>query len=91
MNRHHHRPENKRGWARIRARAIADSCRRCSRCGRPGRLEVHHTDPLSRGGDPRSPVVVLCRDCHLLTHHQPDPARAAWTAFLRELLHVEVN
>ena len=82
MSRFHHRPQHKRGWTAIRARAIRAAGRRCSRCRRPGRLEVHHIRPLSHGGDNRSPVAVLCRDCHLAQHHKPDPDREAWGRFL---------
>ena len=82
MSRHHR--AHKRGWPRIRARAILDAGRRCTRCGLPGRLEVHHPTPLSRGGTHDQALVVLCRDCHLSQHHQPDPARLAWARFLQE-------
>ena len=84
MSRYHHRPEHKRGWTAIRARAIRAAGRRCTRCGLAGRLEVHHARPLARGGDNRGRVVVLCRDCHIREHHQQDPAREAWTRFLQE-------
>ena len=84
MSRYHHRPEHKRGWPGIRARAIRAAGRRCSRCGLPGRLEVHHVRALSRGGDNRGRVVVMCRDCHFVEHHVPDPAREAWAKFLQE-------
>ena len=90
MSRFHHRLETRRGWSAIRARAIRAAGRRCTRCGLPGRLEVHHAVPLSRGGDNRSPVVVLCRDCHLQQHRRPDPARVAWSRFLlEEFSHAE--
>ena len=84
MSRHHHRPAHKRGWPRIRARAILDAGRRCARCGRPGRLEVHHPRPLSEGGTHDQALEVVCRNCHLSQHHQPDPARLAWAKFLQE-------
>ena len=82
MSRHHR--AHKRGWARILARAIRAAGRRCSRCGRPGRLEVHHPTPLSTGGTHEQALVVVCRICHLSQHHQPDPARLAWAKFLQE-------
>ena len=92
MSRHHSRPENRRGWTAIRARAIRAAGRRCTRCGRPGRLEVHHTRPLAHGGDHTQALAVLCRDCHFHEHHQPDPAREAWARFLHEeFSHVEVH
>ena len=82
MSRHHR--AHKRGWPRIRARAILDAGRRCTRCGFAGKLSVHHPTPLSRGGTHDQALVVLCRDCHLSQHHQPDPARLAWARFLQE-------
>ena len=85
MSRHHQRPENRRGHAVRRARAIARAGRRCQRCGRPGRLEAHHPVPLSKGGAPDQALTVVCRDCHFLEHRQTDPARDAWRSFCREL------
>ena len=82
MSRHHR--AHQRGWARIRARAIRAAGRRCSRCGRAGRLEVHHPRPLSRGGTHDQALEVVCRVCHFVEHHKPDPARAAWVRFLQE-------
>ena len=90
MSRHHHTAAHKRGWARIRARAIRKAGRRCARCGRPGRLEVHghlevhHPRPLSEGGTHDQALEVVCRICHFVEHHKPDPARLAWVRFLQE-------
>ena len=85
MSRFHHRRENRRGWTAIRARAIRAARRRCTRCGLPGRLEVHHPRPLSHGGDHDQALEVVCRVCHLARHRKPeDPARLAWAEFLRE-------
>ena len=81
MSRHHR--AHKRGWTAIRARAIRAAGRRCSRCGRPGKLEVHHPIPLSKGGDHGQALEVVCRVCHL-QRHRPDPDRTAWSTFLRE-------
>ena len=86
MSRFHHRPEHKRGWAVIRARAIRAAGRRCTRCGLPGRLEVHHPIRLSKGGTHDQALEVVCRECHLARHHLPDPARLAWARFLQEEL-----
>lgn len=83
MSRHHRANRLPPG---VRARAIRRAGRRCSRCGRPGRLEVHHPHKLSEGGTHDQPLEVVCRDCHLREHHPPDPARLAWAAFLQEEL-----
>ena len=92
MSRYHHRPENRRGWTAIRARAIRAAGRRCRRCGRPGRLEVHHPTQLSHGGTHAQVLEVVCRTCHFVEHHTPDPARLAWVKFLREeFSHARIN
>ena len=82
MSRHHR--THKRGWARIRQRAIRAAARRCSTCGHAGKLEVHHPIPLARGGTHDQLLLVVCRACHLASHHQPEPARVAWARFLVE-------
>ena len=84
MSRYHHRSEHRRGWERTRKRAISAAGRRCTRCGLPGRLEVHHPTQLSQGGTHEQRLSVLCRVCHLKQHHKPDPARLAWVRFLIE-------
>ena len=82
MSRHHR--AHRRGWPRIRARAIRKAGRRCTRCGLPGRLQVHHPRPLSEGGTHGQVLEVVCRTCHFAEHHRPDPARLAWAKFLEE-------
>ena len=85
MSRHHHTAVNRRGWAAIRRRELRRAGRRCERCGRAGRLEVHHADVcLADGGKHTQRLDVVCRVCHLAEHHKPDPARDAWRAFMRE-------
>ena len=85
MSRHHHTRPNKRGWERIRRRELERAGRRCERCGRAGRLEVHHVDvPLAAGGTNDQRLAVVCRVCHLSEHQRPDPARDAWREFMRE-------
>ena len=63
-------------WARARKAAKDVAKWRCQRCGRPGRLEVHHRTPLERGGAPFDPgnLEVLCRGCHV-AHHRPENHR----------------
>ena len=82
MSRHHR--AHRAGWDRIRARALRRAGRRCSKCGRPGRLEVHHPIPLSDGGTHAQALAVVCRDCHFAEHRKSDPAREAWAQFLQE-------
>ena len=82
MSRHHR--AHKRGWTAIRARAIRAAGRRCTRCGLPGKLAVHHPIQLSQGGTHEQALEVVCRDCHYSQHHKPDPAREEWARFLKE-------
>ena len=84
MSRHHHTRPNKRGWERIRRRELERAGRRCERCDRAGRLEVHHVEPLAAGGTNDQRLEVVCRVCHLSEHQRPDPARDAWREFMRE-------
>ena len=84
MSRYHHRPEHRRGWTAIRARAIRAAGRRCTRCGFAGKLEVHHPIPLSTGGTHEQALAVVCRVCHLSQHRRLGPDRTAWSTFLHE-------
>lgn len=78
-------------WKRTRRRMTSRDKYRCRNCGRPGRLEVDHILPVSRGGSPWDPgnLQTLCRACHIdktrqeNEHHNPD--RDKWRAFVREL------
>ena len=51
----------------MRAEVLRNAGYRCSGCGRPGRLEVDHVTPLSRGGAPydKANLQCLCRSCHI--------------------------
>ena len=61
---------------------------KCVRCGRPGRLELHHVKPVESGGAVYEPsnVEVLCRTCHILHHRndRADPARAEWRSLVAD-------
>ena len=71
-------------WARLRRAILDRDGWRCQRCGRYGRMEIHHAD-----GDPMNNDVdnlrTLCRSCHI-RHHAPaiTPAVAAWRALVDE-------
>ena len=47
----HHKATPSREWERIRQRAMLRDGHRCTNCGKPGRLEVHHIAPVSGGRD----------------------------------------
>ena len=68
-------------WKRARAAARERDGYRCRGCGKAGRLEVHHIQPLRRGGEPfdLKNLQTLCRRCHVKAHARPmGPERAAW-------------
>ena len=88
MSRHHH---NLRGWAAARKKALNLAGYRCSECGKPARLEVHHIVGLDRGGAAldQANLSALCYGCHRL-RHQTTPAvhvqgQADWKDYLKEL------
>ncbi len=59
---------------------------RCECCGcRGGRLEIHHLDAVSDGGENTlEKLRVLCKPCHALIHKMDFEVRADW-ARAREL------
>ena len=82
-----HRRLNGAEWDRARRAALDRDQWRCTRCGHPGGLEVHHLQSLDAGGAPFAlgNLQALCRDCHIGVHL--DPQRRAWRAFVAELTH----
>lgn len=86
------RPEmGTRRWRRLRRRILERDGYRCRACGRPGRLEVDHVVPVSRGGgDDPANLQALCRTCHIdktAGENQSggaDPERAAWARVIRK-------
>ena len=79
-----------RRWRRVRLIVLNRAGWRCERCGAPGRLEVHHVEPLQRSSrNPFDPagLRVLCRPCHFADHgHVGRPTvrgRAEWQEWLK--------
>ena len=72
-------------WANARRRALERDFYRCTACHKPGRLEVHHVEALTAGGDPYkvSNLRSLCTACHV-DLHRPDVPE--WAARWREEL-----
>lgn len=63
---------NRRAWMRIRRRVLHRDGWRCQKCGRAGKLEVHHRKPVERGGGHSlDNLEALCRGCHI-NHHRAD-------------------
>lgn len=55
-----------RAWRGLRAQILARDRYRCTRCGQPA-TEVHHVQPVARGGKALphpSLLTSLCDDCH---------------------------
>ena len=89
----HHTHLNARRWARVRRAVFKRDGYRCRRCGRAGRLECDHVQPLDRGGDPwdMANLQSLCRSCHVdktagENRREPTPGEQAWQEIVRELL-----
>ena len=81
-------------WARVRRAVLDRDGWRCCGCGRPGRLECDHVEPLQRGGDPwdMGNLQTLCAPCHVdktrSENRRPDtPAEVEWRAFVAELMN----
>ena len=74
-------------WQTIRRKALDRDGWRCRRCGKAGRLEVHHKRRLIDGGS-NAPgnLETLCVDCHKTAHRRAvSPARADWQRAVAEL------
>ena len=88
MSRHHAKLSGPR-WTAARKQALDAAGWRCSRCGRAGKLEVHHATPLDDGGEPYAPenLEVLCKPCHFDAHRRPvSDAEQVWRRMLAEVL-----
>ena len=88
MSRHHRYSGIAKGprWDYLRGQILERDRYRCRKCGKPGRLEVHHVRPIEQGGgNDRRNLTTLCRDCHIRTH-QPEPIRdTGWRQLLKEV------
>ena len=74
-------------WQTARRRAIKRADWRCERCTAPGRLEVHHIEPLHKGGEPfdMTNLQVLCRNCHIeVEHGEQSAAYREWDGRMKE-------
>ena len=81
---------NRRRWAAVRRHVFERDGYRCRHCGKAGRLECDHVQPLPRGGDPYDVAgcQTLCRACHIRKtageNERPWPGRDAWRDLVRE-------
>ena len=73
-------------WERIRRLALDRDDWRCRDCGKAGRLEVHHCQPLKDGGNNAlANLLTVCVRCHKLRHKRPSPELAEWQRLVAEL------
>jgi 5-methylcytosine-specific restriction endonuclease McrA len=72
-----------RRWRRFREDILRRDGYRCTKCGRAGRLEVHHVTPLEHGGAPfdTANCTTVCHDCHRLEHGHAVTRPGAWDSF----------
>ena len=94
MSRNHVRLHARR-WATVRRFVFKRDGYRCVMCGRAGRLECDHINPLERepGQDPYdvNGLQTLCRRCHVektrAENTRPvSPEQRAWQVMVEELL-----
>jgi transcription elongation factor Elf1 len=60
-------------WNNIRSRAVRDAKLKCQRCGKRGKLHVHHLSYSHLGEERDNELLVLCVSCHSKYH--PERAR----------------
>jgi len=86
---------NRQRWRRVRLEVLSRDGYRCTRCGRAGRLTVHHLDPVavSEGkADPFDPSRLrsLCAGCHIILHlPRQAPDLKAWRKRMERLSEAE--
>lgn len=58
----------KESWAAAAKRVLGESCQRCG--WKEAECDCHHVVPKSKGGKHTiSNAVILCPNCHRVTHH----------------------
>ncbi|MCY3608985.1 MAG: HNH endonuclease [Acidimicrobiaceae bacterium] len=85
---------DRRRWAATRRAVFARDGHRCRSCGRAGRLECDHVEPLWRTPD-QDPYSIegcqtLCRGCHVAKsaaerRREPTAGERAWRDLVAEL------
>lgn len=90
------RKVNRRKWEAVRRKALDRDGWRCRRCGKAGRLEVHHVKALRDGGAvyELQNLETLCRACHFAQNRSEGlqraaekyPQQAAWDRLVDEML-----
>lgn len=82
-------------WRIVRYRVMDRDGWRCVLCGKSGRLEVDHIQPVAAGGAPfdEGNLRTVCRGCHIgvtatenrKNRKAPPPERAAWDRLVQAL------
>ena len=74
---------NDKRWWQARAAALKRDGYRCTKCGRVGKLEVHHKVKLADDGERFAlwNLRTLCVSCHLSMHVSPE--RMLWLKRIR--------
>ena len=71
-------------WSRLRRAVLDRDGWTCQRCGRPGRLEVHHVNRVADDNRIEN-LSTFCRACHIALHAPPvAPDVAAWRRLLAQ-------
>ena len=87
-----HKGLNRRLLRRFRLLVLEAAGWRCQSCGKAGRLEADHIQPLEVGGAPYDPAngQALCIPCHIAKtrreNENPDPGRDAWRELIKSRL-----
>ena len=82
---------NSRRWKLARREALDRDGWRCRKCGKAGRLQVDHIQPLSDGGAPYDLVGLqtLCVSCHIdktWSERGVTAEQVAWRRYQRGML-----
>ena len=94
MSSRHHRL-NKRLWSRTRVQVFQRDAYRCRSCGKAGRLECDHVEPLDRHPDQDvynvDGLQTLCRSCHIAkskgeARRTPTHEELVWRAMVEEMM-----
>ena len=73
-----------RAWTKTRQLVLERDGYRCQKCGKAGRLEVHHVIELGAGGNnEQGNLTTFCRSCHI-AHHRP-AAPSEWDELIATL------
>ena len=85
-------------WRRLRRKVFERDGFRCQKCGKAGRLECDHRNPVRKLKDPEqfwepSHLQALCRSCHIqktrvenrAANEEKNPQKAEWQKFVSEL------